>query len=299
MVGIRDTYPRLRTGKLAAYLACARPFTWLAPLVGVVCGAAMATRYGYTTWPTILAGWHTLLYGATTLLLLVVGNNFVNQSTDFEDAVNRPYRPIQRGLVARDEASTIGHLLWFVALLRAATINPTFGVLVALLVGVSYAYSHPPIRLKARPWLGNAGVAIARGGLGFLAAWSLWATIWAAPPMWAAGLLTCFLVGATTAKDFPDARGDAACGVRTLPVVYGARVAAKLSSVIVAATTVVFGFAPLKLNPWTYGTLCVCGFTLCYTMLQSHDKPNRVLEGTRPWAVMYLALLAFQVALAF
>jgi len=299
MVGIRDTYPLVPAAKFAAYLACARPFTWLAPLVGVVCAAGMATRYGYTSWASVAASWHLLVYGATTLLLLVVGNNFVNQSTDREDAINRAYRPVVRGLVSSQEAATIGHFLWFAALLRAATISVAFGVLVALLVTISYAYSHPPIRLKARPWLGNAAIAVARGGLGFLAAWSLWAPPLALPALMAALVLTVFLVGATTAKDFADLPGDAACGVRTLPVKYGPATAALLSHIwIVGGLTLLF-VLPLELSPLTTGLALLAGLGLMASMETQHDKPNAVLEGNRPWLFMYLALLALQVALAF
>lgn len=262
----------------------------------------MAVHYEYSTWNTILAEWHIVLYGAATLLMVVIGNNFVNQATDPEDRINRTYRPVVMGLIAHEEAATIGHLLWILGILRAATLNLAFGVIVTVLVVISYGYSHAPLRFKARPWLGNVGIGLARGGLGFLGAWSLVAPVLAEEALAAAGVLTLFVVGATTAKDFSDEAGDRRFGVKTLVVRYGPQQAAALS--------IPFIVSPIVLIPvlnWLgilrvplYG-IALLGLVLTifvYSMLKENQVQNRVLEAARPWAYMYGSLLVLQVVLA-
>jgi 4-hydroxybenzoate polyprenyltransferase len=303
VVGIRAGYPRLSgMVKLRAYIACARPFTLLAVFVGVAAAAGMNVAYGNVTWPAVLVDWRHLAYGVATLLMVQIGGNFVNQATDQEDEINRKYRPVVRGWVSREEASTIGHLLWFFAILRAATMGPAFGALVTALVATSYAYSSPPLRLKQRPWGGNISVALARGMLGFLAAWSLWGNPLDPHPWVAGAVLTLFLVGATTAKDFADEAGDRAHGVRNLVVQYGPRRAAWMSLPFILSPVVTIGLAAalgwLFVNTVAYLVATLVVLTFAYHLIYSHGTANKVLEGNRPWMWMYFSLLALQVVFA-
>jgi 4-hydroxybenzoate polyprenyltransferase len=302
-VGIRATYPRVPASiKARAYLAASRPFTLLAVFVGVFAAAGMNIAYGNTTWAAITTDWRHLAFGVATLLMVQIGGNFVNQSTDDEDEINKQYRPVVRGLITKQEASTIGHLLWFFAILRAATMGPAFGVLVTGLVATSYAYSSPPLRLKQVPWGGNISVAIARGMLGFLAAWTLWGDVLAPQPWIAGGILTLFLVGATTAKDFADEKGDRAMGVRNLVVLYGPKRAALLSLPFILSPIATLFFAMhgslLDINLIAYLVAALVIVTFAYQLLYQHAMENRVLEGNKPWFWMYASLLALQAVFA-
>lgn len=297
-LGIQRGYPNL-PGKLGAYLALSRPFTWLAPIVGTLAGFALDAKLGYASWTILATQWPRLLGGATTLLLIVIGNNFVNQSTDEEDSVNKPYRPIVTGTVTRHAASLTGYAALFLAATLSTFLGPVFGGLALTIIALSMAYSEPPLRLKARPWLGNATIALTRGACGFLAACSLWAPI-TLPILVASLILAIFLLGATTAKDFHDVDGDQQYGVRTLPVVYGARRAAIYSSPFIIAAVAALWSAHQFLHTNLIATglaTIVAGFLLS-SMTLNYDKNNRVLEGSRPWGWMYLGLLALQVALA-
>lgn len=287
---------------MRAYLACSRPFTWLAVLVGVAAATMMAIRYDHTTWAHVLQEWRHLAYGAATLLIVVIGNNFVNQSTDREDEVNKEYRPVVKGYIRPDEAATIGHLLWIMGILRAATLGTSFGVIVTLLVLICYAYSHPPVRLKARLWLGNVSIAFARGGLGFLAAWSLWAPVSAPEALAAAGVLTVFLVGATTAKDFSDEAGDRRFGVQTLVVRYGPKTAANLSAPFILSPILLLPLLNLtgilRVPIWAIAGSGVILFYFLERMFHANEKRNGILEGSPAWVLMYVSLLALQATFA-
>lgn len=302
-IGIRHTYPRLPLrARARAYIATARPMTLLAPVIGVIAAVSMAVSYGYTTWGLVLHQWHDLVYGIVTLMLVVIGGNFVNQATDHEDLINRPYRPVVQRVISRDEVATIGHFLWFFAILHAATTNPTFGALVLLLIMTSYAYSAPPLRLKAKTWIGNLGVAFARGLLGIVTAWTIYAPITAPEPWIAGGVLMFFLIGATTAKDYADEKGDRAHGVQTLVVRYGPRVATEYSLPFVISPLLlipllgVFGF--LEINIYAFLPAAACILFLLHDMMFHWSTENGILEGTRPWAWMYFSIFTILLTYA-
>lgn len=301
--GIRAGYPRLPIGaKARAYLATIRPLTVLPVIVGVLAAAAMTVTYGYSDWARILNDWPQLVYGMGTLLIVQAGSNFLNASTDGEDRVNKPYRPVALGVVGRDEAATIGHLLWFFAIARAAITSPAFGFLTTLIVATSYAYSAPPMRLKRRPWMGNVGIAIARGLLGVVAAWTLWAP-WAAPEPWAVGaILGLFLLGAATAKDFNDATGDAAHGVRTLVVAHGPRKAALLSlpftitPILTIPIAHHYGLVQVPLGAYVASSLLIVVFA--HRLLFRHGSGNWFFENGKAWVWMYVAMVGLLAAFA-
>lgn len=301
-VGIRYRYPRLPLSKkLRAYLQLARPFTCLAVIVGGATGYLMAAGYGYTqiTGRTLFL----LAHGLGTLILAQIGSNYVNQAHDVEeDRINKPYRPIPRGLVTPDEAQALGHVAWIVAVLRAATLTPWFGVLVTGIVLASHAYSAPPLRAKDHPWINNLVIALPRGLLGVPAAWTVVAPVTAAPP-WAAGaVLFVFLIGASATKDFHDVDGDQAARNPTLPVLYGPRRAAWIVAFFSLTPIATLPFAlragvltmpgPLVLAVLASSTL------LAVTVLHRTGDTNEVLEGDKPWAMMYVTLMVMMTGFA-
>jgi 4-hydroxybenzoate polyprenyltransferase len=156
-------------------------------------------------------------------MLVNAGSNVLNQVYDEDiDRVNKPGRPIPRGTITRDEALSLAWLLYFIAFFRAAlTLRGPYFLLILLLIGFTYAYSVPPLRLKERLWTANITIALARGMVGFVAAWCIFGNPFNPLPWIIGGIMAVFLVGAMTTKDFTDMEGDRRYGARTLPVVYG------------------------------------------------------------------------------
>lgn len=263
----------------------------------------MAVAYGHATWGEIVAGWPSVVHAVATLLIVQVGSNAVNQGTDLvEDRVNRPYRALPRGVVSSSEALAVGHVLWFFAILRAATLGFAFGVFVTLIVAVSYSYSSPPLRLKASPWMGNIGIALARGVFGFLAAWSVFGPV-SAPEPWIVGfVLWLFLLGAATAKDFGDEAGDRSAGVRTLVVAYGPAKAAwlslpfALSPILVVPVMGRIGWIAVDVFAYLGASFLVVVFVRSLVLHQG--SANRVLEAGKPWVRGYVALMGIMVMFA-
>ena len=302
-LGLKHGYPHIPLStKTRAYIAMARPMTWIAPIIGSVIGIMLSIKYGAASPQDILQDWRTGLHAITTLLLIVIGGNFINNAWDAEaDKITKPYRPIPQGLVTTDEANTIGHLTWFLAFARATTINIPFAILTTILIITSYLYSAGPIRTKAHPWLGNLTVAIPRGLLGILTAWTTYANPWHLAPWIIGSILLLFLTGATTTKDFLDATGDRIQGVRTLVVTYGPKKAAKLSIPFILSPILTIPLADILhlLKPMPTIWYIASSLACCLLAYETYNNPHRragPAENNAAWAGMYATLLLLMIS---
>jgi 4-hydroxybenzoate polyprenyltransferase len=297
-----ERYPGWRVGlsrKVGAYIELIRPFTLLAPLFGGLAASFLALvsmDFEGFSWPT-------LVYGVATLMILNAASNCMNAAYDAHiDRINKPYRPIPKGLLTRDEASSVAFLLYFFALFRAILISYQFFAIVLLISIITIYYSMPPVRLKKRFWVSNITIALARGLLGFLAGWTIFGDPTDPTPWVIGSILFIYLVGATTSKDFTDADGDAKYGMRTLPVVYGPQRAALISGpffivpFILIPVGVLQGYLVVTAN---YMLPLVAWGAYVMWLLQSHATerdPN--FENSPAWKHMYLMLFALQLGFA-
>jgi len=303
--------------KFRAVFDLFRPFTLLAPLLGGFSGALMALSYapltrfeGTLVLPTIedtypYVRWEfpllVLIWGALTLVIVNAGSNALNQVYDYEiDRINKPYRPLPMGLVTLDEARSIAWVLYLVTLWRAATFGlGAFGVLVLIIMLFTIFYSVPPLRLKEHLWLSNISIALARGLLGFVAAWCIFGSPFDPTPWIIGGVMALFLVGAITTKDFTDIEGDRKFNSRTLPVVYGIRRSVTLSAPFFV---VPFFLIPLAIyfgllipnTIWLTG-LSVYGLYITHLLYRFSLSPDERFENTKVWVHMYILLITIQL----
>jgi 4-hydroxybenzoate polyprenyltransferase len=180
--------------------------------------------------PAVLLGWlalHLFLYPGTTA---------------FNSYYDRDEGPI--GGLEHPPAVDRGLLTWSLVVQAAGlpiawSLGTAFlSVYLALFV-VASAYSHPSVRLKARPVAALAAVALGQGGLGVLAGW--WAAV---PPadlvaafadlvradlIAGAGAAAAMLTGLYVVSQSYQTGADRARGDRTLPVLLGARRALRLA----------------------------------------------------------------------
>lgn len=161
---------------------------------------------------------HVFLYGGTTA---------------FNSAFDRDEGPV--GGMAEPPPVDRGLVWWALAVqaaglpLAAAVGAPFLTAYLALFV-VATAYSHPAVRLKARPLPALLAVTLGQGGLGFLAGW------WAAAPRgsrvpWSdlgeptvllgAAVAAATLAGLYVVSQAYQTDEDARRGDRTLAVVFG------------------------------------------------------------------------------
>ena len=227
----RDDAERL-PGAIAAGWELVRPFTLVAPALGLVSGAVTAygARPRFVHAQASLAAWAAdVAVGALAAGVLNGASNALNQIYDLPiDRINKPSRPLPSGRISVRAALVLSVVLYAASLAAAATINASVFAMFALAALATVIYSAPPLRTKRFGWWANVTIAIPRGTLLKVAGWSVTKSI-LAPEAWLIGaVFGLFLLGATTSKDFADVTGDGANGCRTLPVVYGREKATRM-----------------------------------------------------------------------
>jgi 4-hydroxybenzoate polyprenyltransferase len=290
------------TPTFGAVAALARPFTLLAPVVGVLGASAVAAAALDRAWLSV-----PLLGATAAAALATAASNAWNQVFDLEiDRVNKPHRPLPSGAVASGLAMRFGFVCAVAALGLAALVSPTFLACVAVGVGATWLYSGPPLRLKRRLVGALLAIAVPRGLLVPVAGWAVISVPDASDP-WALGIVAfLFVLGAAATKDFSDVPGDRAHGCRTLPVVLGVRRAA-----VVVAPFLVFPFvlypvfgalgwlhAPIWRLTLLAGVLVACGFATAFLLLRDVEGLAHAEQGHPAWRGMYLLLLGTQVGTA-
>jgi 4-hydroxybenzoate polyprenyltransferase len=297
-----------------------RPFTLLAPMIGGTAAALMALYidpvknygdglvapilswdYPFVTWSFPLL---QLITGVTALMLVNAGSNILNQVYDYKiDKINKPYRPLPAKVLSKNEARTAAWVVYLVTFWRATTVSSgAFMFLILIIMLITIFYSIPPMRLKKRLFISNISIAFARGMLGFVAGWCIFGDPFNPTP-WLIGLvMTIYLIGAVTTKDFTDIPGDKKFGMRTLPVVLGKR-----KAIMISAPFFVSPFILIPLGIWRgrlidssiiLVSLVIWGFYIVYLLFKYGDVPEKKFENTPVWIHMYLMLMAIQVGFA-
>ncbi|MBL9085867.1 MAG: UbiA family prenyltransferase [Planctomycetia bacterium] len=277
-----------------------RPFTMLAPLVGVVAGAATAaSATGAAFRPELVA------LAALAAVLANGASNAWNQAYDADiDRVNKPTRPIPAGAATVAGALRLGHVCALLGLLVAgahAALVGRVAFLACVAGGVvaTWAYSAPPWRTKARLWLANPTIAVPRGFLVPVAGWAVLAPVTSVEPF-ALGLVPgLFVLGAATTKDFADVEGDRAHGCRTLPVVLGLASAARVVAPFLVLPFLLYpllallGAVQRPFAAWAVaGALLAAGGAWTARALL-RDPSSLATERNHPaWRGMYLLMLA-------
>lgn len=298
---------------IVRYLRFIRPFTLLAPALGMVCGALM----GLSVDPKGISDWSPgtegiilrILAGAVLAAALNAFSNGLNQIFDLEiDRINKPHRLLPSGRISRTEAWRLSLVFLVVALLLAAWINlQCFFVVLGGALG-TVLYSAPPVRTKARGIGANLTIAVVRGTLLPVAGWSTVKHVLQPEPWILGGILGVYFLGAVTTKDFSDVEGDRRGGCRTLPVIYGvqrsiriiapffvlpflALVPAAIFGLLSGQPTLLAGLG-LLLAGW--------GGWIILLLLRSSRKweGNLDWENHPSWRQMYLLTLTAQVGLA-
>jgi len=293
------------------WVRLARPFTLLAPAVGMVSGSLVALgtmpeegRRDLVQWlPRIAAG-------AAMAALLNAASNAVNQIFDLEiDRVNKPERPLPAGELTVGQAGGAAAVTAAAALGLAWRLNPATFAIVAATALVVYAYSGPPFRTKRFWWAANPTIAVPRGTLLFVAGWTavdgdarLGSML-----LWVLGAMYgLFILGAATTKDYADIPGDRAQGCVTLPIRFGVQ-----RSVWITAPFFVLPWLLLPAGVLAHGNsrpdgifhaslgvaLALWGAWIVRLLLR--DPESLTTAKTHPsWVHMYLMMVAAQVGVA-
>ena len=231
----------------AAVLELLKPITWFPPMWAFGCGLVsggltLPSQLGLMLGGAVLAG--PLLCGASQAV-----NDWFDRHVD---AVNEPSRPIPSGRVPGRWGLAVAVVASALALLVAAAFGRWVLVPAALGTALSWAYSAPPLRLKANGWFGNAAVALSYEGLAWLAGAAVVAGT--APDRRVLALALLYSLGAhgiMTLNDFKSVEGDRRMGVRSLPVQLGVSRAARVACAAMALPQVAVALSLLAWGrPW-------------------------------------------------
>ena len=309
------------------YVALARPFTLLPPLLGIISGAVCAWGSAHNPDPSRAVTASvvlTVVLGSLCASFLNAASNALNQIYDLEiDRINKPERPLVTGALSIPQAWVFTWIMYALAIVPTwlVVVFPydTFGeklfaplsahecffIYIAGMI-FTFMYSAPALgRTKAHPIGANLTIAIPRGCLLKVAGWTMVARAWTAEPWFIGAIFMLFLIGAASTKDFSDMKGDAAGGCRTLPIAFGVKRAAWM-------------IAPFFIFPWLlmplgarYGILTgnttfliALGIGLAlwgaYTVWLIVRNPDELTstENHPSWRHMYLMMMAAQVGFA-
>lgn len=312
---------------MKSYLALARPFTLLPPLLGIVSGAICAWGSAHNPDPSRAVTASVVLtvaLGSLCAAFLNAASNTINQIYDLEiDRINKPNRPLVTGELSIRQAWIFTWAMYVLAILPTWLVvvypyttwtekffaplaaHECFFIYIAGMI-FTFIYSAPVLgRTKRHAIRANLTIAIPRGLLLKVAGWTMVARALSAEPWFIGAIFMFFLIGAASTKDFSDMKGDLAGGCHTLPIRFGVRRAAWM-------------IAPFFVFPWLlmpvgirYGILTgnptfitLLGFGLAawgaYTVWLIVRDPDELTatENHPSWRHMYLMMMAAQVGFA-
>ncbi|MDM7930576.1 chlorophyll synthase ChlG [Tabrizicola sp.] len=230
-----------------AMLRLIKPITWFPPIWAFLCGAVSSAVPLGENWPMVVLG--MVLAGPIVCGMSQAANDWCDRHVD---AVNEPDRPIPSGRIPGRWGLWIALAMTVLSLAVGWLLGPWgFG---ATVVGViaAWAYSAEPIRLKRSGWWGPGLVGLSYEGLPWFTGAAV--LLSAAPRFEVVVMAALYAFGAhgiMTLNDFKALEGDRQHGVRSLPVVLGPEVAAKIACTVMAlAQALVIAFLLVLDKPW-------------------------------------------------
>ena len=281
-----DTLPIRTLPEPRAMLRLIKPVTWFPPVWAYLCGAVSAGVPLAGHWPQVVLG--MVLAGPIVCGMSQAANDWCDRHVD---AVNEPDRPIPSGRIPGRWGLWIALAMTALSLAVGWLLGP-WGF-AATVVGVlaAWAYSAEPVRLKRSGWWGPGLVGLSYEGLPWFTGAAV--LLSAAPSFQVVAMATLYALGAhgiMTLNDFKALEGDRQHGVRSLPVVLGPEVAAKIACTVMAlAQLLVIALLVIWGKPWH--ALAVTALLLA--QLAAMRVLFRDPKGKAPWyngtgVVMYV-----------
>ena len=174
-----------------------------------------------------------LVFGLISAVFIIGGYNSFNAVFDIEvDKINKPHRPIPKGVISTTDALIASFIFFVAALLFGYLVNIYFLYIVIFMEILAICYSIPRINLKRRFILGTISASLFYTILMPLLGWSI--NYLAPPPIIL--IIYLFLVGTALSvlKDFEDIIGDSMHNVKTLPLHLGYSKTLVFSSALIA-----------------------------------------------------------------
>ena len=224
------SHPFSRLPALPDIVELTKPVTWFPPMWAFMCGVVSSGASITENWLFLLAG--IALTGPIVCGTSQVINDYCDRQVD---AINEPNRPIPSGRITPRWAVAIALIGSALSLTLGAALG--IWVLTATCVALfcGWAYSSPPFRFKRSGWLGPLVCALSYEGLSWFTGASV--MLGGLPSAVTLSVLLLYSLGAhgiMTLNDFKAVEGDAATGLRSLPVTMGVRTAALFACAVMA-----------------------------------------------------------------
>lgn len=253
-----------------------KPITWFPPIWAYLCGSVSAGVPLSGNWGMVLLG--MVLAGPIVCGMSQAANDWCDRHVD---AVNEPDRPIPSGRIPGRWGLWIALAMTALSLWVGSLLG-TWGFW-ATVAGVvaAWAYSAEPVRLKRSGWWGPGLVALSYEGLPWFTGAAV--LLQAAPRFEIVVIALLYAFGAhgiMTLNDFKALEGDRQHGVRSLPVVLGPEVAAKIACTVMGmAQALVIPLLLLWGKPWhALGVLAVLVLQIAAMRVLFRDP-----KGKAPW----------------
>lgn len=272
----------------------ARPVVQLIFMLRFLAGAALGAMY------TDEVAAVTVVVAAASWFVTTWAVYLVNGVADVvEDRANSSARPIATGELPERTAERIVWVLATVGLVLGALVSPVMLLLVALMLGVGWAYSLGPRPCKQN-MPGFLVSVVALGLLTYLAGWHAAGAGQPEGPVLLFGVMMSLWMGlAGSTKDLSDTTGDRLAHRRTLPVLLGERRA----RVVMAAAASLVGWSFLVAGAVWFGRLLPVAVAVCTgSAVLSLVALTRLGDGDRaakrrPYRVFMVTQYAAHLAL--
>ena len=259
--------------RLGDYVFVMRPLilvpAWSFYLLGAAAGrrAAGATPPGFELFSSAPYGFY---YGFACLTAILITAYLLNQVFDQEsDRLNGKGHFLTRGIFSVRTVVLMAAVGFLFASYFFRFVAYAQGVPLILAVVLSLAYSVPPLRLVARPFVDLLANAVGYGGIAYVVGFGSWSPLVADATLLAVPYV--LLVGATFLHTtILDADGDRDSGKKTTTVVIGVGASAVLACVLAVAGLV----SALVISLARYGDwppvmiLAVCAAVLVHSAVR-------------------------------
>ena len=265
---------------LIAIITLIKPVTWFPPMWAFLCGAVSSSNLSFNTIGITLVG--LILSGPIICGMSQAVNDWYDREVD---SINEPNRPIPSGKIPGKWGLWIAILMSIIGAIIAWFLGIWGFCATLLAILCAWAYSAEPVRLKRSGILGPGLVAICYEGLPWFTGVAILTSGFPQSHIVLVAAIYAFgAFGIMTLNDFKSIEGDTRMGIRSLPVVFGTRIAgisaclvmimAQLMIITFLLTHEMFGFAmaigfllvlqifamfrmmknPKELVPWYNGT---------------------------------------------
>jgi len=215
-----------------------------------------------------------------------------------KQASNKQNRPIPAGIITEDEARSLAWVFIMFGIMRAFTITPQFGYIIAVLALFGVFYNLDPIRAKKHLWFNLIWQATSRGLLLYPATFAIWGDLWNPVP-WAMGVIAFLLVlSLQNTADFADVNTDSQFGIITPAVYHGLDELTKIMFGIVCIMfAMISAFIYLNIIP-DFWMLYLIAIPVGWILMSLWKQPKSISElggNHKAWYVFYFSLACLYI----